>query len=182
MTVLAKERTYIIDDIVISLPEEKCEELMDGYYPGFVFDLIPSTMHQWFVSRLQAHIGSQITKSGKDYVVISAKTGLALDYESHIEPDLSIICDKKKLSDYDCEKAPDWVIVVSNSSTQNDDYTTKLFEYRSIGIRLYWVVNLENKTVNVWNFEHGEYAQYSFSDSIPVAVCNNIKVCLDDIM
>lgn len=61
MAALVKERTYIIDDIVITLPEEKCAELMDGYDPGFADDLaFPSTMHEWFVSHLKAFIERRV--------------------------------------------------------------------------------------------------------------------------
>lgn len=178
MTALEKEKTYTINDI-ISLPDGKRAELIDGY----IYDLAtPSTIHQRIVSRLNTYIGSHITEVGKDCEVFPAPFGMFLDDENYLEPDLSVICDKNKLSDRGCEGAPDWVIEITSTSTQRNDYMTKLFKYRIAGVRLYWVINPEKQIVNVWDFENGESALYSFSDSVPVSICKSFAVRLDDIL
>ena len=183
MSVSEKERIYIIDDIVISLPEEKCEELMGGFHPGFVYDPdYPSETHQRFVSRLNTYIGAHIAEAGRDCEVFLTPFAVFLDADNYIEPDLSVVCNKNRLSDRGCEGAPDWVIEITSLSTQNDDYMTKLFQYRSIGVRLYWVVDPEKQTVNVWDFEREGYAQYSFSDPIPVSIWEGFVMHMDDIM
>lgn len=65
MTAIEKERTIIIDDIVISLSEDKYVELMGVLYPGFVYgEDFSSTMHRWCVSRLNSYIRCQITEAG----------------------------------------------------------------------------------------------------------------------
>jgi len=117
-----------------------------------------------------------------DCEVFPAPFRLFVDDKDCLFPDLSIICDKNILSDRGCEGAPDWVIEVTSPSTQNNDYMTKLFRYRSIGVRLYWVINSGKQTVNVWDFEHGEYTQYCFSESVSVSICNGFAMCLDDIL
>ena len=58
-----------------------------------------------------------------------------------MEPDISVICDNGKLDDRGCNGAPDWVIEIVSQSSQRMDYLTKLFKYRTAGVREYWIVN-----------------------------------------
>lgn len=59
------------------------------------------------------------------------------DDRSYVEPDISIICDENKLDDRGCNGAPDWIIEVVSPASRRIDYTTKLFKYRSAGVREY---------------------------------------------
>ena len=52
------------------------------------------------------------------------------------------------------------------------DYFLKLFKYAEAGVREYWIVDSERKRVWVYHFEQGEFAEYTFEDSIPVGIYN----------
>ena len=56
---------------------------------------------------------------------------------NYVEPDISIICDKNKISDKGCHGAPDWVIEIVSSGNRAMDYFTKLFKYQTAGVREY---------------------------------------------
>lgn len=50
------------------------------------------------------------------------------------------------------------------------DYYTKLFKYRTAGIREYWIVDPSKNLVVVYNFELGKTEQYTLQDSIKVGI------------
>ena len=63
------------------------------------------------------------------------------DDMNYVEPDISVICDKNKISDKGCQGAPDWVIEIISPSSMAMDYFTKLFQYQKSGVREYWIVD-----------------------------------------
>lgn len=51
------------------------------------------------------------------------------------------------------------------------DYYLKLIKYRGAGVREYWIVDPDKKTVLLYHFMDGEYVKpYLFSDDIPVGI------------
>lgn len=72
------------------------------------------------------------------------------DDTNHIEPDRSVICNKDKITEKGCNGAPDWVIEIVSSSSRLIDYFTKLFKYRTSGVREYWIVDPMRQRVTVY--------------------------------
>ena len=100
-----------------------------------------------------------------------------------VEPDISIICEKDKLSDRGCEGAPDFVIEIVSPATQKRDYGIKLFKYRAAGVREYWIVNPAKEIVNAYNFEAEEDCNlYSFDDPIPSGIYPGFFVCIRELL
>ena len=71
------------------------------------------------------------------------------DVDTMVEPDISVICDSSKLDKYGCKGAPDLIIEILSSSTRRHDRLVKLGLYQRAGVREYWIVNPEDKTVQV---------------------------------
>ena len=87
-----------------------------------------------------------------------------------VQPDISVICDKSKITERGCDGAPDLVIeIVSNNAAH--DYIRKLNIYHEYGVREYWIVDPKRETVSVYIFDE-DFAvmQYRFSDSVPVGI------------
>ena len=57
----------------------------------------------------------------------------------------AVICDPSKLDDAGCHGAPDWVIEIVSPGSRARDHMTKLFKYRTAGVREYWIVDPENR-------------------------------------
>ena len=105
------------------------------------------------------------------------------DNKNYVEPDVSVICDTNKLDDKGCNGAPDWIIEIVSPISQHMDYLTKLLKYRTAGVREYWIVNPLKHTIQTYSFEGTENSiQYSFDESIPVAIYNNFEICLSDLL
>ena len=63
------------------------------------------------------------------------------------------------------------------------DYLTKLFKYRTAGVREYWIVNPLQRTVQVYSFEGTEDStQYSFDDEITVTIYSDLKICVANLL
>ena len=45
---------------------------------------------------------------------------------NYVEPDISVICDPRKLDDKGCNGAPDWVLEIVSPSSRRTDYHAKL--------------------------------------------------------
>jgi Uma2 family endonuclease len=70
--------------------------------------------------------------------------------ETVVQPDLSVICDKRKLDEAGCRGAPDLIIEILSPSTASKDLKVKFERYERAGVREYWVVEPEGKTVQIF--------------------------------
>ena len=164
------EKTIYTSEDYWNLPEGHRAELIDGR----LYDIAPpSYVHQKLVMELSATIRDYIRTNNGDCEVLPAPFAVNLtgNDKTWVEPDISVICDKNKLSDRGCEGAPDWIIEIVSPSTQPNDYGIKLFKYRTAGVKEYWIVNPMKKTVNVFDFENENMTGlYSFDDEIPGSI------------
>ena len=171
---LMKEQHYTIEDIY-NLKEGERAELIDGV----IYDMAPpKRLHQKLVMELSATILSYIRSKDGNCEVYPAPFAVFLnnDDRNYVEPDVSVICDKNKLDDRGCNGAPDWIIEVVSQSSKQMDYFIKLFKYRSVGVREYWIVDPEKKNVRVYNFETEETLDYTFSDSVEVGIYEDFSI------
>ena len=115
----------------------------------------PSRLHQKISTRLVSVIDRYISDNNGKCEVYSAPFAVFLnkDDKTYVEPDVSVICDSNKLDDKGCSGAPDWIIEVVSPSSQRMDYMTKLFKYRTAGVREYWIINPMTETVQIYLFE-----------------------------
>ena len=174
MDVLRKEEIYTIDDIY-ALPDGERAELIDGkiYYMA-----PPNTKHQRLVHFFDREIGNYIQSKHGECEVFPAPFAVFLNENdtNYVEPDISVICDKNKISDKGCHGAPDWIIEIVSPSSKQMDYYKKLFKYRIAGVREYWVVDSEKELVTIYSFEKDSMEEYSFDKDIPVGIYEGFSI------
>ena len=97
MPALKQEKKYTIEDI-LALPENEHAELIDGQ---IYYQAAPSRKHQDISGELYATIHDYIKRNGGPCKVYHAPFAVLLndDDSVYIEPDISVICDRNKLSD-----------------------------------------------------------------------------------
>ena len=173
------EESYTIEDIY-NLPQGKRAELIDG---EIYMMASPSTIHQRLVMALSNRIYNYIdSKQGSCKVFPSPfAVFLNADNEIYLEPDISVICDKSKITDEGCKGAPDWVIEIVSQSSKRMDYYIKLFRYRTAGVKEYWVVDPEKNHVIVYDFEHDEVMDYTFSDKVKAGIYEDFEIDFTEI-
>lgn len=171
---LAQEKIYTIDDI-FDLPDGKRAELIDGQIH---YMAPPNRKHQEIVRMLTQSIANYIDHKGGACKVYPAPFAVFLneDDTNYVEPDVSVICNRSKLDDRGCNGAPDWIIEVVSPSSRRMDYSTKLFKYRSAGVREYWLVDPDKARITVWNFEDDNTEEFTFLDSVPVNIYDDFSI------
>ena len=171
---LAQERIYTIDDIY-ALPDGQRAELIDG---RMYMMAPPNTMHQRISYAFARKISDYIDRKKGNCEVFLAPFAVFLneDDKNYVEPDISVICDKSKLDERGCNGAPDWIIEIVSPGSRTMDYMTKLFKYRTAGVREYWIVDPERKLVTIYNFEKEIMDQYSFGEDVPVGIYEGFSI------
>lgn len=165
-----------------NLPDGERAELIDGQLYAMA---PPSFRHQKLISEFTQAIGAYIKSHNGDCEVIPAPFAVNLDADDKnwVEPDISVICDKSKLTDRGCSGAPDFIIEVVSPSTQRIDYLKKLLLYQKHGVREYWIVNPETGSVMVYSFEKDNSAPYSFENIIPVGIYDGqLSICVAELL
>ena len=174
MDVASTLKSYTIEDIY-ALPEGERAELIDGkiYYMA-----PPSTRHQRIISDIHYRIKDYIIKNNGECEVLPAPFAVFLnkDNKNYVEPDISIICDKDKITDKGCHGAPDWVIEIISPGNKEMDYFKKLFKYQAAGVREYWIVDPIKEMVMVYRFEKETMEEYSFGENIPVGIYDGFSI------
>ena len=168
--------THTIDDIY-ALPDGKRAELIDGkiYYMA-----PPSRKHQRLTVELSTIINNYIKSNHGSCEVDIAPVAVFLnaDDKNYVEPDISVICDPNKLNDKGCVGAPDWIIEIVSPGSRHMDYFTKLFKYRTAGVREYWIVDSDKDRVTVYNFDSDSMEEYPFTDNIPSGIYPGFSINL----
>lgn len=169
-----KEHHYTIDDIY-NLPEGTRAELIDGqiYYKA-----PPSRIHQEIVGTLYRKIANYIeSKKGSCKVYIAPFAVFLNENDTnYVEPEISVICDKNKLTDKGCTGAPDWIIEIVSPGSRRMDYSIKLFKYRSAGVREYWIVDPAKNRIMIWNFETDNTDDFTFTDQVTAGIYSDLVI------
>lgn len=168
MDVLRKKNTCTTEDIY-ALPEDRRAELSEGR----IYDMaLPGRAHQKWVHFFDRTIGNYIQEKGGNCEVYPAPFGVFLynDDRNYFEPDISVICDPSRLDERGCHGAPDWIVEIVSPGSKRMDYFIKLFQYRTAGVREYWIVDPDKPLVTVYQFEKEFMEQYSFEEEIPVGI------------
>ena len=174
MDIARKIEYHTIEDIY-NLPDGQRAELIDG---ELYMMATPGRIHQRLVMELSFRIRNYIGSKNGDCEVYPSPFAVFLNEnnEIYLEPDISVICDKNKLTDEGCKGAPDWVIEIVSSSSRSMDYNKKLFKYRTAGVREYWIVDPIKQLIMAYNFEHDTFEQYSFSDKVKAGIYEDFEI------
>lgn len=170
---------YTIDDIY-NLPDGQRAELIDG---ELYMMAAPDTKHQRLVMELSFRIRDYIGRKKGSCEVFPAPFAVFLnaDDDIYLEPDISVICDRDKLTDEGCKGAPDWITEVVSPSSRPIDYNKKLFKYRTAGVREYWIVDPEKNRIMLYDFENDSVAEYTFSDKVKAGIYEDLVIDFSEI-
>ncbi len=92
---------------------------------------------------------------GKPCRVFPDGTIVSLSEEDQFVPDLSIVCDPGKIGETKITGAPDLVVEILSPSTAKYDRRDKMKVYEKHGVREYWIISIESRSVEVYLPENG---------------------------
>lgn len=162
-------------EYIYSLPDGERAELVNGT----VYSMAPpSRKHQRIVGELYRIIANYIKGKNGSCEIYPAPFAVFLnqDNKTYVEPDISVICDKDRLSDRGCEGAPDWIIEVVSPGSRRMDYYIKLFKYRTAGVKEYWIVDGDKNRITVYDFKNESGNEYTFEDIIKTGIYEDLEI------
>ena len=153
MALPAEKARYTFADM-LTWEENERIEIING---EAIMMAPPSRTHQEISGALFAQLYNFL--DGKKCRVYAAPFAVRLferdgeapeDVDTMVGPDLSVVCDSNKLDKHGCKGAPDLVIEILSPSTRRHDRLIKIGLYQRAGVREYWIVDPENKAVQVF--------------------------------
>ena len=145
----------------------------------------PSEAHQAISFELTRQLGNFLM--GKPCKAFAAPFDVRLNAndadDTVVQPDILVVCDMSKLDGKACAGAPDLVIEILSPSSARLDKVIKYRLYQNAGVREYWIVDVETKTVQVCVLKNGEYFMKAYTDidSAPVDVLEGCIIGLSDV-
>ena len=137
----------------VTWPEEKRCELIDGE----IFDMspAPSPEHQRILGELHVQIHAAL--KGHSCRVFLAPFDVRLpetdeqdeQVRTVVQPDISVICDEKKLDKKGCRGGPDFIIEILSPHTSLKDQRYKVALYERHGVREYWTIHPDDKVLTI---------------------------------
>ena len=170
---------YHTEEEYYNLPEDIRAELINGQ----IYNMAPpSRIHQELLGFLFKKIANYIDLKKGTCKVYPAPFAVKLfeDNKTIVEPDISVICDRSKLTDQGCTGSPDWIIEIVSPSNSSYDYVRKLNLYMNARVREYWIVNPMEEAVLVYflDSEKNKFQvnSYAFQDKIQVNIYEDLWI------
>ena len=176
-----KQGEYTIEDYY-ALPEEQRVELIDGVF----YDMAaPTLFHQYIIGKIFQDLKNFIDKKGGTCMPFMAPADVQLDCDggTMVQPDVFMVCDRSKMKLEKVYGAPEFIVEILSQSTKRKDMIIKLRKYMNAGVKEYWIVDPEKKTVLVYDFLNDDYPKiYGFDSIIPVELLDGeCKIDFNDI-
>jgi Uma2 family endonuclease len=178
---LLKEQDYYTYADYLSWDGEERYEIIDG--EAYMM-APPSRLHQE-ISRELMGIFWEFLK-GKPCKVYAAPFAVRLNPlpdkrdDTVVEPDLVVVCDSSKLDDRGCNGAPDLIIEILSPSNTRYDRIIKFQKYREAGVREYWIVDPEEKSLLAYVLKNNEYVASAYEGTalVPVTILPGLEIDL----
>jgi len=172
---------YRVKDLE-NLPECFRIELINGV----IYDMsVPSLPHQLIVKNITAAFDKYIEEQAGECITFSGQTGVWFegDEKNLVIPDMFIVCDKDKLKYKGVVDAPDFVLEVLSPATRSRDLSLKLRLYQEKGVHEYWIVDLRNSKLLVYDWKHMDIPQiFGFDAVVPVGIYDgNLSINMNKI-
>ena len=168
-----KQGEYTVADYM-NYPEDKRIELIDGV----IYDMAAATStHQAIAGEIFHQVMSFIfSRKGSCFPLMSpVDVQLDCDDTTMVQPDVLVLCDRSKLKHGRVFGAPDFIVEVLSPATRRKDMTLKLSKYANAGVREYWMVDSQKKSIIVYRFVPEDLIVeiHGFAERVPVGIYNN---------
>jgi Uncharacterized protein conserved in cyanobacteria len=147
----------------------------------------PSRIHQEIIMEISYRIRQYIENNKGACKVYPAPFDVILKNDDEdvfnsrniVQPDISVICDKSKLTDKGCTGSPDMIVEVVSQYNPSTDYVKKLNLYEKYNVKEYWIVNPIRKNISVYTLTDIGYDSpmyYTFQDKVKVNIYESLEI------
>lgn len=166
-------------------PDTERWELIDGV--AYDMSPAPSRLHQDTFGGLFFQFRAFL--SGAECRVYGAPFDVRLPHgeeqndniDTVVQPDIVVVCDRNKLDEKGCKGAPDLVIEILSPCTAHKDLNEKFQLYERVGVKEYWIVHPQDRTVMVFRrdgMSFGRPAMFAGEDRIEVTLLSGLIIDL----
>ena len=177
-------KTYTYKDY-LTYDENERIEIIEGEIVSM--SPAPSRIHQEVITEILFKIRQYIESNNGPCKVYAAPFDVILKNDDEdvtnskniVQPDISVICDKSKLTDKGCTGSPDMIVEIVSPFNPRNDYIKKLSLYEEFKVKEYWIVNPMEKNILVYTLTHDGYGapkMYTFNDKIKVNIYDNLEI------
>lgn len=178
---LPEKDRYTYDDYQ-QLPEGAPYELIHGH---LVMSPAPTPHHQIIQANLFFEL-SRVVREGDRGRVVGPPLDVRLDDATVLQPDLVYLAaaHTDRIGEQAIEGAPDLVAEILSPATAHRDLTEKKRLYETHGVREYWVIDPDQRTVEVFaNTEDGfqQRARVVEEGTVASGVLDAFEIDLSDL-
>lgn len=145
-----RQGEYTIEDYY-AWPKEERIELIDGVV--YIMEA-PSFVHQRLAGEIFSQLDAYFKKKEGDCIPLISPVDVRLDCDDKtmVQPDLVILCDRDKIKRWGIMGAPDFILEILSPSTRRKDSLKKLQKYGDAGVKEYWILDPQRKTLLTYDF------------------------------
>jgi Uma2 family endonuclease len=182
MDSLAEERRYTYKDY-ITWDDDIRYELIDGVAYAMA---APAQFHQ--------EISGELFRQLANFLIVMPCKAFHAPFDARlnahsfddtvVQPDILVVCDHSKLNGKGVKGAPDFVIEILSPYTARRDAVIKFRQYQRAGVKEYWIVDPNNRTVQVYVLKGGKYGLgvvYREDDVVPVHTLDGCQISLAEV-
>jgi Uma2 family endonuclease len=144
----------------------------------------PTVEHQSISAEISRQFGNFLV--GKPCRVFAAPLDVRLypkedlSDDTVVQPDILVVCDQARLGKGSVNGPPDLVMEILSDSNSRKEMFRKFQHYMNAGVREYWILDPEEKTVQVHLLKEGHYVSsiYQKDAVIPVSILPPLSIDL----
>ena len=152
----------------------------------------PSRIHQEIITEILGELRNYIKSNNGSCKVYAAPFDVILKNDDEevlnskniVQPDISVICDKNKLTDKGCAGSPDMIVEVVSAFNPRNNYIKKLNLYEQFKVKEYWIVNPIKRNIFVYTLIDDGYdapTSYTFNDKVKINIYDNLEIDFNSI-
>lgn len=148
----------------------------------------PNRVHQTLVFHLSGILYSNHNFDGCNVFISPFDVRLPIKSKKKdttvVQPDICIVCDTSKLDDQGCNGAPDLIVEILSSSNARHDTDTKFRLYEEAGVKEYWIVQPQQKSILIYVLHDGCYIglkPFSEDEIAQGRLFPNLKIDLNEV-
>ena len=118
----------------------------------------PTATHGSLVMRIAFIFEGYIEENKLNVGVFGDNVDIYLSQKEHYKPDVSVILNTEIIDWHGAiHGAPDLVVEVLSESTKKNDFGVKKDAYEKYGVKEYWIVDPENRSIKVYHLIEGKF-------------------------
>lgn len=151
-----EEERYTWSDY-LAWPEGERYELIDGI--AYAMSPAPRRRHQETSRAMFREMDRALGQGGCEVYFAPFDVKLSADEDDDaptvVQPDITVTCDRSKLTEQGMTGPPDLVVEIVSPDSGLIDRRRKFDLYQRFGVREYWIVDQDEKVVEVYTLDAG---------------------------